>query len=197
MLADYRTTGMSVGTHPPRTSPPTSAGGDTLERRAPRAATWQAGGRSGDDDCTPAPFDRERIVFMLLEDEHGQVNLIVPPPIYERHELRCARSRSSLPVAATSEWGEPKRPRLRDRVTCLLARQVADNDTVWSRSRGHTRSVAAELRLAASSFASVNAVSTSAMCVNACGKLPTSDRAQGRTPPRSGRGSLRRDRSRA
>src|SRR5207237_935588 len=24
------------------------------------------------------------VVFMLLEDEHGQVNLIVPPPIYER-----------------------------------------------------------------------------------------------------------------
>ena len=22
---------------------------------------------------------------MLLEDEHGQVNLIVPPPVYERH----------------------------------------------------------------------------------------------------------------
>ena len=22
---------------------------------------------------------------MLLEDEHGQVNLIIPPPVYERH----------------------------------------------------------------------------------------------------------------
>jgi error-prone DNA polymerase len=24
-------------------------------------------------------------VFMLLEDEHGQVNLIVPPQVYDRH----------------------------------------------------------------------------------------------------------------
>ena len=22
---------------------------------------------------------------MLLEDEHGQINLIIPPPVYERH----------------------------------------------------------------------------------------------------------------
>jgi error-prone DNA polymerase len=27
------------------------------------------------------------IVFILLEDEHGTINLIVPPPIYERHRL--------------------------------------------------------------------------------------------------------------
>jgi error-prone DNA polymerase len=26
-------------------------------------------------------------VFILLEDEHGTINLIVPPPIYERHRL--------------------------------------------------------------------------------------------------------------
>jgi error-prone DNA polymerase len=24
------------------------------------------------------------VVFMLLEDEHGQVNLVVPPAVYER-----------------------------------------------------------------------------------------------------------------
>jgi error-prone DNA polymerase len=26
-------------------------------------------------------------VFILLEDEHGTINLIVPPPIYDRHRL--------------------------------------------------------------------------------------------------------------
>ena len=31
------------------------------------------------------PSTANGVVFMLLEDEHGQVNLIVPPPVYERH----------------------------------------------------------------------------------------------------------------
>src|SRR5439155_11143296 len=30
------------------------------------------------------PATANGVVFMLLEDEHGQVNLIVPPPVYER-----------------------------------------------------------------------------------------------------------------
>jgi error-prone DNA polymerase len=31
------------------------------------------------------PATANGVVFMLLEDEHGQVNLIVPPDVYERH----------------------------------------------------------------------------------------------------------------
>ena len=31
------------------------------------------------------PATAKGVVFMLLEDEFGQVNLIVPPPVYERH----------------------------------------------------------------------------------------------------------------
>jgi error-prone DNA polymerase len=31
------------------------------------------------------PATANGVVFMLLEDEHGQVNLIVPPPVYEEH----------------------------------------------------------------------------------------------------------------
>ena len=31
------------------------------------------------------PETAKGIVFMLLEDERGIVNLIVPPPVYERH----------------------------------------------------------------------------------------------------------------
>jgi error-prone DNA polymerase len=31
------------------------------------------------------PATANGVVFMLLEDEHGQVNLIVPPPVYDRH----------------------------------------------------------------------------------------------------------------
>jgi error-prone DNA polymerase len=33
------------------------------------------------------PGTANGIVFVLLEDEHGTINLIVPPAIYERHRL--------------------------------------------------------------------------------------------------------------
>ena len=31
------------------------------------------------------PSTAKGIVFMLLEDEHGQLNLIIPPQVYEAH----------------------------------------------------------------------------------------------------------------
>ncbi len=33
------------------------------------------------------PGTANGIVFMLLEDEHGTINLVIPPEIYERHRL--------------------------------------------------------------------------------------------------------------
>src|SRR3712207_841200 len=33
------------------------------------------------------PGTAKGVVFMLLEDEEGTINLIVPPKIYERHRL--------------------------------------------------------------------------------------------------------------
>ncbi len=33
------------------------------------------------------PGTASGVVFMLLEDEFGTINLIVPPPVYERHRL--------------------------------------------------------------------------------------------------------------
>jgi error-prone DNA polymerase len=31
------------------------------------------------------PSTAKGVVFMLLEDEHGQLNLILPPAVYEQH----------------------------------------------------------------------------------------------------------------
>jgi error-prone DNA polymerase len=33
------------------------------------------------------PATANGVVFLLLEDEHGTINLILPPPAYERHRL--------------------------------------------------------------------------------------------------------------
>jgi len=38
------------------------------------------------------PETANGIVFMLLEDERGTVNLIVPPPVYERHRAEVRAS---------------------------------------------------------------------------------------------------------
>jgi error-prone DNA polymerase len=38
------------------------------------------------------PETAKGIVFMLLEDERGTVNLIVPPPVYDRHRAEVRTS---------------------------------------------------------------------------------------------------------
>ena len=49
------------------------------------------------------PATANGVVFMLLEDELGQVNLIVPPPVYEQLPRRSsAASRCCSPAAGSS-----------------------------------------------------------------------------------------------
>ena len=85
MLADYRMTSMSVGTHPlellrphlPEEVMPISALPD-LEHGRQIAIAGMVVARQ-------RPATANGVVFMLIEDEHGQANLIVPPPVYDRH----------------------------------------------------------------------------------------------------------------
>src|ERR671923_2008901 len=85
MLADYRTTSLSVGVHPlellrPHLPPEvvTSLDFDHLEDKTPVAIAGLVVARQ-------RPATANGVVFMLLEDEHGQVNLVVPPAVYESH----------------------------------------------------------------------------------------------------------------
>ena len=48
------------------------------------------------------PATAKGIMFMLIEDETGVVNLIVPPPVYERHRPRSARRPWSRSRAGSS-----------------------------------------------------------------------------------------------
>ncbi len=84
MLADYRLTSLSVGTHPLALLRPLLAeevvSSRDLEDRP-------HGGRiavAGLAVARQRPSTANGVVFMLLEDEFGQVNLIVPPPVYQR-----------------------------------------------------------------------------------------------------------------
>ncbi len=87
MLADYGTTGLTTRAHPMALLrarlPPGAVTSRDLE-------TLDHGTRiriGGLVVARQRPGTAKGIVFVLLEDEHGTINLIVPPEVYERHRL--------------------------------------------------------------------------------------------------------------
>jgi error-prone DNA polymerase len=132
MLADYRHTGMSVGTHPltllrPHLPPGTLSSAELQEERHGRHVAV-----AGMTVARQRPSTANGIVFMLLEDEHGQVNLIVPPLVYDRHRATVRAEPLVLARGRYERVGE-NRNVLVSEIESLgpLARQVAENDTVW------------------------------------------------------------------
>jgi error-prone DNA polymerase len=84
MLADYGTTGLSVGPHPLELLRPHLPAATLSSRElADHPSTTVA--IAGMAIARQRPATANGVVFMLLEDEFGSVNLIVPPPIYERY----------------------------------------------------------------------------------------------------------------
>ncbi|HEY2007057.1 MAG TPA: DNA polymerase III subunit alpha, partial [Solirubrobacteraceae bacterium] len=86
MLADYSSTGLTTAIHPLA----------LLRDRLPGAVTsvdlgtLEHGSRvrvGGLVVARQRPGTAGGVVFILLEDEYGTINLIVPPRIYERHRL--------------------------------------------------------------------------------------------------------------
>ena len=140
MLADYRETNLSVGTHPHDAAPPAPARGHALE---PGAARGDATGRrspiAGLAIARQRPATAKGIVFMLLEDEHGQVNLIVPKDVYERHRA-IVRGEPLLLARGRYERVERNRNILVRELESLspLARRVAATpDVVAALPRAH------------------------------------------------------------
>jgi error-prone DNA polymerase len=85
MLADYRLTSVSVDKHPLellRAHLPPGTHSSTALRERPHRSRVSVAGMTV---ARQRPSTAKGIVFMLLEDEFGQVNLIVPPQVYDRH----------------------------------------------------------------------------------------------------------------
>ena len=87
MVADYATTGLTLGRHPMallRDGLPagtvTCRDLETLRHETPVRIGGLVVARQ-------RPGTAKGIVFLLLEDEYGTINLIVPPDVYERHRL--------------------------------------------------------------------------------------------------------------
>jgi error-prone DNA polymerase len=85
LIADYRSTGVTLGTHPLEllrpSLPPSIRRSTDLERIADGATVEVAGMVV----ARQRPETARGIVFMLFEDERGVVNLVVPKRVYERH----------------------------------------------------------------------------------------------------------------
>jgi len=84
VVADYGSTGMTLGDHPlgllrAELGPDVALSSD-LERTADGSVVEVAGMVV----ARQRPATAKGIVFMLLEDERGTINLIVPPPVFDR-----------------------------------------------------------------------------------------------------------------
>jgi error-prone DNA polymerase len=132
MLADYRHTSMSLGTHPLALLRAHLPAGtlSSVELHAEQHGRQVA--FAGMTVARQRPSTANGIVFMLLEDEHGQVNLIVPSEIYERHRATVRAEPLILARGRYERVGE-NRNVLVSTLESLgpLARQVAKDDTVW------------------------------------------------------------------
>ena len=87
LVADYSTTGMTVTSHPmamlrSRLPQGTSDSRDLAQLQ--HGTGLRIGGLVV---ARQRPGTASGVVFVLLEDEFGVINLIVPPPVYERHRL--------------------------------------------------------------------------------------------------------------
>jgi error-prone DNA polymerase len=85
MLADYRVTGLSVGVHPLTLLRPSLPEGVVRSDELGAVAHGAPVAVAGMVIARQRPATAKGVVFMLLEDEEGQVNLVVPPPVYERY----------------------------------------------------------------------------------------------------------------
>jgi error-prone DNA polymerase len=132
MLADYRTTSLSVGSHPLALLRPHLPEGALSSRDLFDQPHGRQVAVAGLAVARQRPATANGVVFMLLEDEFGQVNLIVPPPVYGR--LRpLVRGEPLLLAHGTFERSGRNQNVLVHELESLvpLARQVANGADVF------------------------------------------------------------------
>lgn len=85
VLADYRSIGISTGQHPIELLRPYLPGEVRASRDLFHLGHGEQVAVAGMVVARQRPSTANGIVFMLLEDEHGHINLVVPPPTYEAY----------------------------------------------------------------------------------------------------------------
>jgi error-prone DNA polymerase len=87
IVADYRTTRMTLGSHPMELLRQNLPSGVLSSEGLSRARDGARVEVAGMVVARQRPSTANGVVFMLLEDERGTINLIVPPPVVERCRL--------------------------------------------------------------------------------------------------------------
>jgi error-prone DNA polymerase len=87
MLADYGTTGLTTYDHPLALLRERLAADVVTSRDLETLTHGKRVRTAGLVVARQRPGTANGIVFVLLEDEFGSINLIVPPAVYERHRL--------------------------------------------------------------------------------------------------------------
>jgi error-prone DNA polymerase len=138
MAADYRRTGLSVGTHPLELLRPhlleSALRSDELHCSSHGSTVAYAGLAI----ARQRPSTANGIVFMLLEDECGQVNLIVPKHVYEQHRGIVRNEPLLLAHGRYERVGENRNILVTSIETLgALARRVAELDVGAALPRAH------------------------------------------------------------
>ena len=131
MLADYRLTSISVGVHPLELLRPHLPDGTLSSRELREQPHRTRVAVAGMAIARQRPSTAKGIVFMLLEDEFGQVNLIVPPQVYDRYRS-IVRGEPLIRAEGRFEKIERNQNVLVDRLETLgpLARRVSGEHAV-------------------------------------------------------------------
>jgi error-prone DNA polymerase len=138
MAADYRCTGISVGTHPLVLLRPHLSEGTLRSDELHRSPHGSAVAYAGLAIARQRPATAKGIVFMLLEDECGQVNLIVPKNVYERHRAIVRNEPLLLARGRYERVGENRNILVTSIETLgVLARRVAELDVGAALPRAH------------------------------------------------------------
>ena len=87
VLADYGTTGLTAKAHPMELIRPQLPSGSVDSRVLAETQHGLRVSVGGMVVARQRPGTAAGVVFVLLEDEFGVINLIVPPKVYERHRL--------------------------------------------------------------------------------------------------------------
>jgi error-prone DNA polymerase len=131
MLADYRTTSLSVGVHPLELLRPHLPRGTLSSEQLRGLQHGENVQLAGLVVARQRPATANGVVFMLVEDELAQVNLIVLPQVYERFRA-VVRSEPLLLVRGRYEHSDRNRNVLVDELVSLapLARSLTDGADV-------------------------------------------------------------------
>jgi len=138
MAADYRRTGLSVGTHPLVLLRPHLPGEALRSDELHLSAHGSTVAYAGLAIARQRPSTAKGIVFMLLEDECGQVNLIVPKNVYEQHRAIVRNEPLLLAHGRYERVGENRNILVTSLETLgPLARRVAELDVGAALPRPH------------------------------------------------------------